>query len=333
MAVSILSKTEKAKIVKTFKSGLKNKSELARDYGVSPDTIRRVIKEVEPTLTKVEIKSGKTLIKEALTKAASTTVYLNGSVDITKLKNHLATRAPEFIWNANSKFISISQGRETWNADKDHPNFKQALQKLVDGDIQAALDLINVERAVKAFVKGNVKIEDGELTYKDLAIDSGLTKRILTLMEEGKEFTFLLPFLENLMLNPSRKAVYRLYDFLEANDIQITADGYFIAWKKVAEDYKDIYTGKMDNSPGKTLSVPRNQVDEDDNRTCSHGLHVCSKSYLGSYGGCANNKVVSVKVHPRDVVSIPIDYHNAKMRTTGYLVLEDKTEAFKAGSL
>ena len=298
MAVSILSKTEKAKIVKTFKSGLKNKSELARDYGVSPDTIRRVIKEVEPTLVKVIAPVAK----------------------------------PDFIWNANSKFISISQGRETWNADKDHPNFKQALQKLVDGDTQGALDLINVERAVKAFVKGNVKIEDGELTYKDLAIDSGLTKRILSLMEEGKEFTFLLPFLENLMLNPSRKAVYRLYDFLEANDIEITADGHFIAWKKVRADFLDIYTGKMDNSPGKTLSVPRNQVDEDD-RTCSQGLHVCSKSYLGHYGGCHGNKVVSVKVHPKDVVSIPVDYNNAKMRTSGYLVLEDKTEAFKAGSL
>ncbi|UYM28927.1 protector from prophage-induced early lysis (rIIB) [Serratia phage vB_SspM_LC53] len=309
MAVSILSKTEKAKIVKTFKSGLKNKSELARDYGVSPDTIRRVIKEAEPTLVKV------------------------GNVTITGNVTIAPVAKPDFIWNANSKFISISQGRETWNADKDHPNFKQALQKLVDGDVQAALDLINVERAVKAFVKGNVKIEDGELTYKDLAIDSGLTKRILSLMEEGKEFTFLLPFLENLMLNPSRKAVYRLYDFLEANDIEITADGYFIAWKKVRADFLDIYTGKMDNSPGKTLSVPRNQVDEDDNRTCSQGLHVCSKSYLGHYGGCQGNKVVSVKVHPKDVVSIPVDYNNAKMRTSGYLVLEDKTEAFKAGTL
>ncbi|EFW4639850.1 helix-turn-helix domain-containing protein, partial [Shigella flexneri] len=35
------------------------------------------------------------------------------------------------------------------------------------------------------------------------------------------------------------------------------------------------------------------------------------------------------KVHPRDVVSIPIDYNDAKMRTCQYEVVEDVTEQFK----
>lgn len=312
MTVKILNQTAKQDIVSRVKNGM-TKADLAKKYGVSADTIRRVCKEMQTS--------------PAFKALAASKIATAIKAPVQEVKE-----AP-FIWNANSKFISITQGRETWNADADHPNFKKALQSLVDGQVKEARDLINVERAVKNFVKGNVRIENGSLFYKDLLIDSGLTKRILGLMEDGKEFQFLLPFLENLMMNVSRKAVYRLYDFLEANDIEITADGHFIAWKKVASDFKDIYTGTMDNSPGKTLSVPRNQVDEDDSRTCSQGLHVCSKSYLGSYGSYAGNKVVSVKVHPKDVVSIPVDYNNAKMRTTGYIVLEDKTEDYKAGKL
>ena len=79
----------------------------------------------------------------------------------------------------------------------------------------------------------------------------------------------------------------------------------------------------MLNAPGEILEVDRNTVDEDDTVTCSRGLHVCSKSYLDHYGTSKGNKVVRCKVHPKDVVSIPIDYNNAKMRTCGYTVIDE----------
>lgn len=236
----------------------------------------------------------------------------------------------EYIWNASNKFISISLGRDSWNADPSHPNFKEALKRLAEDDIEGALDLIQVEQALKRFAKGSIVIENGELFYKGMLIKTGLTKRIVQDMQDKKDFEFYLPFLENLMLNPSNKAVNRLFDFLEANDIEITSSGYFIAWKKVRSDYHDIYSGTMDNSVGKLVEMPRNQVNEDDNQTCSDGLHVCSKSYLSFFGNASDNRVVKVKVHPRDVVSIPVDYNNAKMRTCRYEVLEDVTEQFKS---
>lgn len=236
-------------------------------------------------------------------------------------------KEPEPIWNASNRFISITVGRETKNAGPGHPNFKQALQKLVDGDVMGALDLINTERAIKRFVKGNVTIENGQLFYKGIELKSGLTKRIIDSMGNGKDFEFFLPFLENLMLNPSNKAITRLFDFLEANDIEITADGQFIAWKKVAHDFMDLRTRTIDNSPGKTPTMPRNMVNENDLETCSHGLHVCSQSYLSQYGTGPGSRTVKVKVHPKDVVSIPVDYGNAKMRTCAYHVLEALPQA------
>lgn len=234
----------------------------------------------------------------------------------------------DYTWSASNSFISISLGRDVWNADASHPNFAEALVCLAKGEIKKALNLINVKKAVERYVNGNIVIENGNLFYKGYNLKNGIAKRIIQAMKEGKDFEFFLPFLENLMLNPSNKAVTRLFDFLEANDIEITDDGHFIAWKKVSANYMDIFTNTMDNSPGKTVEIPRNQVDENDEQTCSHGLHVCSKSYLKEYAQNQDSKIVSVKVHPKDVVSIPVDYNNAKMRTCGYVVLEDKSDLF-----
>ncbi|WPJ21325.1 hypothetical protein ECFKMHLE_00275 [Klebsiella phage KP17] len=296
MAVTCLSEIQKDAIVKNFKNGLYTKKELAENYGVSRDTIRRVFKE-----------------REARAAAAAVPAKVEAPVE------------REFKWAASSKFISITEGRTTYNADSQHPGFKSALQKLVDGDIAGAIDHINLEQGIKKFVQGNVRIEDGTLFYKDIELKSGLTERIVRAMEDGEDFKRYLPFLENLMLNPSRRAVYRLFDFLNANDIDITDDGHFIGWKVVRSTYMDCASNTFDNSPGKTVTMPRNQVDEDDQRTCSTGLHVCSKSYIGHFGS-GSDRIVSVKVNPRDVVSIPVDYNDAKMRTCGYVVLEDVTD-------
>ncbi|ANM46422.1 RIIB lysis inhibitor [Morganella phage vB_MmoM_MP1] len=239
------------------------------------------------------------------------------------------------VWNANKKFISITVGENTYNADNTAPNFVQALELLAQSvsvsEVEAldliyeALDLINIERAITSYVKGDMEITGGELFYKGLPIRNGVVDRIIQSMQNGEDFEFYIPFLENLLMNPSRKAVMRLYDFLVANDIKITEDGHFIGWKVVRKDYTDWHSGQFDNSPGQLVTMERNQVDEDDNRTCSSGLHVCSKSYIKHFGG-SSSRIVSVKVHPRDVVSIPTDYADSKMRTCGYLVLEDMTD-------
>ncbi len=292
MAVQMFSDRQKMSIVDYAEAGYTRKW-IANRFNCSTDTVRRVIKEMKP----VEVEETEAPAPEA-----------------------------QYIWNASNKFISITDlsTHKTYPADHKTKGFKIALQRLIDGDIPGALEIINAEKGLTTFVKGNVKIDNGALFFKDIEIKSGLTERILDSMEKGENFERYLPFLENLMLNPSRKAVYRLFDFLVANDIEITDDGHFIAWKVVTKDYKDCRTNSFDNSPGVVVKMERNQVDEDDERTCSSGLHVCSKSYISYFQG-GSDRVVSVKVHPRDVVSIPVDYGDAKMRTCEYLVLEDVT--------
>lgn len=335
MTVKCLNSVEQNQIVSVYNAKLKTQQELADDYGVSKDTIYRVIKLAKAVpASKGPARDGKGRFI-----ARGNTITINGNVTLTAgVKTEVKVAEPSFVWNANSKFISITQGRETWNADKDHPGFVAAfalLSQSINVDyateqklVRKARDTINIERAVKEFVKGDVRIADGSLFYQDIELRSGLVDRILAAMNAGEDFEFFLPFLENLLENPSPKAVQRLFDFLVANDIEITKDGYFVGWKIVRSDYTDCRTGTFDNSPGKVVKMPRSRVDDNDNQTCSSGLHVCSKGYIGHFGG-RDSKVVSVKVHPRDVVSIPVDYNDAKMRACQYEVVSDVTERFK----
>jgi hypothetical protein len=82
---------------------------------------------------------------------------------------------------------------------------------------------------------------------------------------------------------------------------------------------------------GKTVEMERNQVDDDKDHTCSTGLHFCSQDYLNHFSG---ERVMILKINPRDVVSIPADYGDTKGRCCRYEVIGelgvDPAEAFTA---
>ena len=172
-----------------------------------------------------------------------------------------------------------------------------------------------------------------QVSYYGEPISEGLGNRLVEAAKSRDMETFesLAAFTKNLNQNPSYRAVNELYDFLVASDIKITKDGLVECFKRVNENYTDVYSGKFDNSPGKYVNVPRNKVDENSEVTCSYGLHVCSKAYLPSYSGA---RVVKVHVHPKDFVAIPNDYYSidgegqvkAQARVCAYKVIADVTK-------
>jgi bifunctional DNA-binding transcriptional regulator/antitoxin component of YhaV-PrlF toxin-antitoxin module len=123
----------------------------------------------------------------------------------------------------------------------------------------------------------------------------------------------------NLRQNPSEESRKDLYTFLEKNHVPITEDGYFVAYKGVNNDFTDNRTGSYDNSIGKTVKMPRDQVNPDRNQTCSTGLHVAAYEYAKGFAAL----LIEVKVNPRDVVSVPTDYNAQKMRVCEYTVVAE----------
>lgn len=131
----------------------------------------------------------------------------------------------------------------------------------------------------------------------------------------------VLNFLARIQKNPNPEIYSELFAWVQNGDFVLTEDGCFIAYKKVRSDFKDIYTGSMDNSVGQSPTVPRHKIVRDREQTCAYGLHWCSWDYLNHYGSASGYRVVLVKVAPEDVDRIPTDYNRQKGVSWTYTVI------------
>lgn len=243
-----------------------------------------------------------------------------------------STSTLKFVRTPSS--LTILLGSKPYNIASTDKIYADVLD-LVKANATEAEVLAVINRAQAAVQKAsqitpNIAIQNGVVTFKGQSIDNTLTTRMLTMLDEGFDLVPMAKFLENLMENPSYRAVSELYGFLEKGNMPITPDGHFMAYKAVRDDYKDIHSGTMDNSIGRVVEMPRNGVDEDKNRTCSAGLHFCSFEYLPHFAH-SNGHVVLVKINPRDVVAIPADYNDTKGRTCRYEVTGEYEDYYKAG--
>lgn len=210
-----------------------------------------------------------------------------------------------------------------------NPNYSEVVVALNDKKWDLVRELAEPVHELKKTIEkagitaDRVKIEGGIVYYDDMPMHTHLTERMLQMADEGLDVAPMSLFLQNMMDNPSYRAVNELYDFLEASNLPITEDGHFLAYKRVRQDWMDDYSGTVSNRIGDIPEMPRNMVDEDKSRTCSAGLHFCSREYLPYYGATNGGRVLVVKINPRDVVAIPSDYNNAKGRTCRYEVINE----------
>jgi len=185
-------------------------------------------------------------------------------------------------------------------------------------------NLVSTAKRIETFSKGNFVVKDGEIFVNGVAAPKVLGDKIVKFSNEGLPYQPLVKFAEKLQLNPSFRAVQELFTFLEKNDHPLTENGNFIAYKRVRGTFKDIHSNTMDNSVGTTVEMNRNQVNEDSSQTCSHGLHVANWNYAHTQfasDDALTDVMLEVEVNPADVVAIPADYNNAKMRVCKYKVL------------
>lgn len=254
--------------------------------------------------------------------------------------------------------ITVVIGTTPHTVSKSHIAYNKLLTAIKAGDWETVQDIIEPKQVVLDFGQGNVSIQGDKIFWKGREMHNALTKRMVAMIQEDFPVDPLVAFMENLMENPSKRAVNELYGFLEKNTLPITSDGCFLAYKKVRQDYLDCHSGTVLNKPaaymtdedtaalaeaaGKNnevtvevvdgvtvVSMERNLVDDDQNRTCSTGLHFCSKDYLNHFGG---ERIVILKINPRDVVSIPNDYNDSKGRCARYEIVDeiDKDKADEA---
>jgi hypothetical protein len=232
--------------------------------------------------------------------------------------------------SGSGKITAVIEG-QVHTIDNTHPSYDKALQCVKESNWQGFLEAVDLTSKVKNYIHNSeLKIDGGVIIYKDEVIHNTLTKRIMRFMSNELPVVPLVKFLENLLDNPSKRAVDELYDFLEAGELPITEDGCFLAYKNVKADYTDIHSGTFDNSVGKVCEMLRNKVDEDKDRTCSYGLHFCSIKYLPHFSDSNGGHTMIVKINPKDVVAIPADYNNTKGRCCRYEVVAEYKDDWRS---
>ncbi len=237
--------------------------------------------------------------------------------------------------------LTVFVGGDMYVVTDTHSNFKDIVKKVLADD-ESVVDLFDVSKtAEKRFdrLSERVTVSNGRIYFDGEEVDNALTTQVLRFIDGGVEdFNPLVKFFEKVMTNPNEHSREQLYRWLSRYDFTITDEGDFIAYKGVQtvdgdHKYESISTGKaisngveyngaIPNPLGAVVEMPRGDVQFDPSVGCHTGLHAGTWDYASAF---ARGAVLTVVINPRDVVSVPTDCQDQKLRVCRYTV-QDVTE-------
>lgn len=224
--------------------------------------------------------------------------------------------------------LTIRWNGVTRTVDRNDSSFETVLNYYREGKYDEALASASPAEKIVMYGNGLFGVLNGVVIIDGVEAPEELNREILKFIEQKLPPEPLVKFVQRVRKNPSYRSVNQLWGFVKANSICLTEDGELVLYKRVLgpeKEYFDIHTGHTHkNTPGETIRMPRNLVDDDPTSTCSHGLHVAAWEYAHKHFGstlATSDVIMEVLVDPEHVVSIPTDYNNAKMRVCEYTVL------------
>lgn len=231
-----------------------------------------------------------------------------------------------YIYNPTA--ITVVLDGRTTTVPASSQNFNDLKQALINkADETAIKKILNIKAYIAQVTEGRAEIVDGKLYFDGAPLAGVLADRVGQMFAEGFGVQPLLRFLNRVAANPRKDIAEELYPFLESGSLPITEDGFVLAYKMVRDNYKDIHSGTMDNSPGSKPSLERyEEVDPNRYNLCSRGLHFASLHYIesGAFGALTpDRRLVVLEIDPADIVSIPIDYNRSKGRAWTYRVVRE----------
>lgn len=241
------------------------------------------------------------------------------------------------LFTGRSLTMVFSDGKKTTTkiVEQSHPNWSEIVELYKQAKYVELVPLFDMDAAIQSKFKGKFTVFGGQVCYNGLPVKGYLIDRILFFMRElPKQTDRLIKFAENLYSNPSPAVIEQLYKFLEHQNMPITEDGCFLAYKGVGNDYYSrtagdlkiikgkVKGGRVYNAVGQEIIAERANVCDDKNQGCARGLHVGSYDYANNFKG--NGRLMIIKVNPRDAVSVPHDESWKKLRACRYEVIAEE---------
>ena len=207
-------------------------------------------------------------------------------------------------------FITFVDGKAT-TFTKDNPFFAKVVDLYKAKKWDKIREYFDLKNYVFKFTQGRVKVGDNVVLFDDKEIHNEVGNRIIQFLKESVDIAPLCKFLENLMSNPEEHVKEDLFLFLENNQLPVTEDGGFIAYKLVKDDYSPYYhSGEERYKVGSEVTFPREKCYNGRTECGGQGLYFGRKEYWngsfddeGRYTG--SGKMLIVKIMPQDVTSVP----------------------------
>jgi hypothetical protein len=230
-----------------------------------------------------------------------------------------------------------------------HVNFKKILKLWLNEDDapvkdEEIRDLTKIMEAVAkklAVLSERITVDSAGVYFDGDPLHGELSEIIKKSYLDGEELQVghLVNFIEKAKTNPSLKSLDDLYRWIKNGDLVIDPDGDILAYKGTnlvngvptsvhsgtAFVNGEKITGYIPNVAGTTVTMPRSNVTDNEAIACSTGLHAGTYSYASSFA----RHLIQVKINPRDVVSVPKDSRDQKMRVSRYIVLDKITDRVK----
>lgn len=320
---------------------LRRYAELARQFPESQETADTPApsepKAETPTKARKTAKSkkaaGKAPTKRSASAAKNTASGIpSGGKSKAKPKAKKTAEKPKYSYSLFTSavylFRELGSDISTKVFTQAEPQFNEIEKLVASDDFKPELLSAYFETATVAEIADSLGIEgwlvkDGGLLIQDKKVPEevySVIKPVLSSRPEDSDR--VIKFFNRLAKNPSKRVFETLYMFLEHNCIKLLEDGCVLAYKSVRPDLLDHHTGKIKNEIGATITMPRKYVDDNPERTCSHGLHVGALEYAANFHDY-NSVILEVSVAPEDFVSVPVDYNGQKARTCAYTVLRE----------
>lgn len=235
-----------------------------------------------------------------------------------------------------------------------HPSFNLILERLNrNGQDTSVIALFDVQKALNnefRRLSERVVLRGGKVLFDGDELHNGVTKQILRLVEENAvdRLNAFVKFTEKVMTNPQEHSRNQLFNWLDRYDFTITDDGDIVGYKGcastaagpastrsapesdgVTRNGKPVIDQPVVNLPGDVIEMPRSKVVWDPKQGCRNGLHVGTYAYAKSFASV----LLEVHFNPRDVVSVPTDCGEQKIRTCRYTVVGPVSEQHKTAVL
>jgi hypothetical protein len=229
--------------------------------------------------------------------------------------------------NADGGFVTINSA---------NPGYEAARAAVLAGDVETAVTnsvpLTSITARLRS-VDPRFDSDGTMVTFDGRRLSLRLSETLIGMARrQDAGIKALAKFIILLDQNPSAHSVNQLFDWIDTAGLVLSEEGHIVAYKGVQRDasgdYRSVSSGwgfvngnavkgRLRNNVGDVVSMKRNEVTDDPSIGCHQGLHAGSYEYASTFGP----HLLTVKINPCDVVSVPTDCNAQKMRVSRYEVI------------